>query len=100
MMPTNNEIIESILLIFSVVPIYLFFRAFTYRIFIRFFWGEYNFYNDPASRQIMNMFVYTGLCPHPFLSDAEKLRWSKHWWLYGLMSFLLFFAIALLGYIA
>ncbi len=95
-MAINIELIESVSIVLLLVPIYFFLKAVSYKIIVKIFWGEYEFYNNPVYRQFMSVFVYTGLCPHPNLSESERNDWSKYWWLHGLISIFLFSAIIIL----
>ena len=93
----KDQIIESVLIILFLIPLYLFLKAISYKLFVKLSWGEDKFYNDPELKQFMSVFVHLKLCPHPDLNIEQRIKWASHWWVYGIAAFIISTALLLLA---
>lgn len=93
---SRGQIIESIFILLLFIPIYLILKSVVYRIFVKLFWGEKRFYNDPECRKLMSVFVHLKICPHPELNEDQRTEWSSFWWLYGILGVALYFGLTLI----
>lgn len=78
----KNEYEIAIVMILYLIPAYLMFRGILYRFGSKIS-GEDNIY------KYLKYYHKIGLLPDPKLSKKERMEWSKYWYVYVIISFVL-----------